>query len=312
MAETLHTKYRPQVLDEVIGQDATVRSLKKLFDGGNPPHAFLFTGPSGVGKTTLARILANHLKVATHNLIEVDAATNSGIDAMRSVLDTTRYRGLGESPIRFVIVDECHALSRATWQSLLLAIEEPPEHVYWALCTTEAEKVPQTVRTRCHAYRLDAVKPDVIEELLVAVRDLESLDVSDDVLGAASRQAGGSVRQALVYLSQISGVKDRAEALRLMQQIGEEREAVELARLLVQKQGLTWERARDLLGALAEESPESVRLVVVNYVAKALSKAGPAEAARLLNVLSAFSRPCHQSEGQAPLYLAVGEVLFNG
>lgn len=307
----LHTKYRPQNLDEVIGQDATVRSLKKLLDGEKPPHAFLFTGPSGVGKTTLARILANRLKVSPQNLIEVDAATNSGIDAMRGVLDTTQYRGFGESPIRFVIVDECHALSRATWQSLLLALEEPPDHVYWALCTTEAEKVPQTVRTRCHAYRLDAVKPDAIEELLLAVRELETLDISDEMLGAAARQAQGSIRQALVFLSQVDGVKDPAEARRLMQQVGEEREAVELARLLVQKQGLTWERARDLLAALASESAESVRLVIVNYVAKTIAKAGPGEAARLLNVLDAFSQPCHQSEGQAPLYLAVGRVLFN-
>lgn len=309
---TLHTKYRPRELADVIGQDAVVRSLEQLLTGA-PPHAFLFTGPSGVGKTTLARILANRLSCEPQNLLEIDAATNSGIAAMRDVLETLRCYGMGASSTRFVIVDECHALSRQTWNSLLLSIEEPPDHVYWALCTTEEDKVPQTIRTRCHAYKLTPVRSEAIQELLEAVRELEGLSVPDELLGVVARQANGSVRQALVYLSQVNGIADRSEALRLMQQAGERHEAVELARLLVKRQGLTWERGRDLLAALAEEAPESVRLVVINYITRVLAstQCGPAEAARLLNILAAFSQPCRQSEGAAALYLALGTVIFS-
>lgn len=310
MTETLHTKYRPQSLDDVIGQDAVVKSLKAVLK--KPPHAFLFTGPSGTGKTTLARILAREVGCDAHNLMEIDAATNSGVDAMREVIETLRYRGFGASSTRFVIVDECHALSKQTWQSLLLSIEEPPEHVYWALCTTEAEKVPNTIKTRCHAYELRPVKQDALFELIKAVRDLEGLAVPDDVLDLVAAQAGGSPRQALVYLSTVNGAATRKEAHVLLQSVDDQSQAVDLARMLVKRQGQSWEAALKILNDLKEENPESVRLVVINYLNKALlSTKSPGEAARLLNVLSAFSQPCRASEGAAPLLLAVGGVIFS-
>ena len=150
----LHLKYRPTNLDEVIGQNAVVQSLKQQLTGQSTPHAFLFLGPSGVGKTSIARILAGMMKCDDANILEIDAATHSGVENMRSVTQMAQYRGIGESPNKFIIVDEVHALSKATFQSLLLSIEEPPPHVYWALCTTEPDKIPTTIKTRCAAYDL--------------------------------------------------------------------------------------------------------------------------------------------------------------
>lgn len=129
----LHVRLRPLELDGVIGQDAVVNSLVSLLEGNAVPHAYLFTGPSGVGKTTLARILARMTDCDDANIMEIDAATNSGIDNMRLVTQLAQYRGIGSSPNKFIIIDECHALSKATFQSLLLAIEEPPPHVYLSL-----------------------------------------------------------------------------------------------------------------------------------------------------------------------------------
>jgi DNA polymerase III gamma/tau subunit len=314
MEEPLHTKYRPTRLEDVVGQSHLVSSLAQMLakfnKTGQAPHAFLFTGPSGTGKTTLARILAGAFKVSPQGLVEIDGATNSGVADMRSITDAVRHRSFGEGGRKFVIVDECHALSKQTWQSLLKPIEEPPAHVWYALCTTEPEKVPETIRTRCVGYALRGVSDDDIGDLLSKVRDAEKLSTSDELLGVIARQAQGSPRRALVYLQTAGHVKDKREALRLLETgVGEEEEAVALARMLCTGRGATWPKAMEILKKLQGDSPEGIRLVVLAYASKMLPTAKEPEP--LLAVLQAFREPCRASEGFAPLYLAVGELLLS-
>src|ERR1700693_1721293 len=152
----LHIKYRPQFLDAVLGQDAVVSSLKSLFPN-KVPHAFLFTGSSGCGKTTLSRILTNMLGVGKHDILEVDAAVYTGVDDMRHLLDGLQYKGMEGNGKKAIILDEAHMLSKSAWNSILKELEEPPPHVYWFICTTEVNKVPMTIQTRCHPYTLKDV-----------------------------------------------------------------------------------------------------------------------------------------------------------
>lgn len=308
--QPLHIKYRPKTFEEVLGQEAVIASLVKVLSV-HTPHAFLFTGPSGVGKTTLARILASELDCTENGITEIDAATHTGIDSMRQITEMVRYKALGAGTKRFVIVDECHALSKATWQSLLLAIEEPPEHVYWALCTTEPARVPDTIRTRCHAYDLKPVAWEPIAEYLFTVVSQEEMDVTEEVCGLIARKSAGSVRQALQHLSMLDGVHDKKAVTQILEEVTHEAEAVDLARFLANKQGQTWPEAIKKVEALGEANPESVRIVVVNYLSAVLmGQKSDKEAMRLLGALQAFSVPFNSSEKKAPLLLAIGLVIL--
>ncbi len=130
--EPLHLKYRPKDFDEVVGQDAVVKSLQQAVKN-NAGHTFLFTGLSGVGKTTLARITAATVGCVSSNLIEIDAATHTGVDDMRDVTFSLKYKPIGVGSVKVIIVDECHMLSKSAWNSLLKVLEEPPAWVYWML-----------------------------------------------------------------------------------------------------------------------------------------------------------------------------------
>lgn len=311
-ADPLHVALRPASFDEVVGQEPVVKSLRALLDGKDAPHAYLFTGPSGVGKTTLARILAHELGVSDQGIVEIDAATHSGIDAMREVIKMARYQSLGESPRKLFIVDECHALSKATWQSLLLAIEEPPAHAYWALCTTEADKVPKTILTRCHAYELRSLPKALLEDYLLLVNADQRLGCDDEVVAYVAGRAEGSVRQALVYLSAARGCSSREEAHALLAGFEENPELIELVRRIVSGKGDTrWETVTGTLSKL-DEAPESIRVVVVNYIAAALMRErNEKKVLRYLTVLDAFREPYRAAERHAPLLLSIGRVLYS-
>lgn len=308
-AAPLHVRYRPRVLDEVVGQPAAVKALKGVIGSKALPHSYLFTGPSGTGKTTLARIVANHLAISPGNLVEVDAATNNGIDDMREVTAALQYQGFGTTPCKMIIIDECHALSKAAWQSLLKSVEEPPAHVFWAFCTTEPSKVPDTIRTRCVALDLKPVRRDDLFDLLAEVAKDEDLDVSDKHLDMIAGAANGSPRQALVYLASIAGVTDTDEVADILSVPGENPEIIDLCRLLVSGR-LSWEKVTGTIKAL-DMPAESIRIVIVNYLASCLMGAkGEKQVCSLLAILDCFSKPYNSSDKMAPLLLAFGDLIY--
>lgn len=308
--EPLHVKYRPKSLNDVIGQDAVVKSLRDAMKKATRPHAFLFTGPSGTGKTTLSRILAAGLGCSPANILEVDAASNSGVDAMREVTSTLRYQGFGDSPNRAIIIDEAHALSKTAWQSMLKPIEEPPAHVFFFICTTEAGKVPETIVTRCHNYLLKPVRHESIMDLLERVADAEGMRTPDGVLKTAARACSGSPRQALVMLSMVQDCEDIDEASRILETATENKEIIDLCRLLV-KGDLRWPQVIETLKAMNEMPAESARIVIVNYLtACILGARGEKDAARLMDILHEFRAPFNTSDKLAPLLLAFGNLIL--
>jgi len=313
MSEIFHLKYRPTNFDEVIGQNSVVSSLKELFKSKNTPHSFLFVGPSGVGKTTIARIIASQVGCDSFNIIEVDAATHTGVDSMRELTENVKFQGIG-NPNKVVIIDEGHMLSKGAWNSLLKIIEEPPEHLYFIFCTTEGKKVPETIRTRCNTYLLKEVSKGDIELLLEVVVDCEKLILPEGTIGIISKEALGSVRRALVYLSQVVGSTTLREVLDKINTIAEEDDKVLGICRLIASGRLPWKKATEFALSVKESNLEGVRIQISNYLASCVVRSNSEkDSIRFLSLLGLFSKPwTYQSSAFPELLLVLGEIVYGG
>ena len=308
MNKTFHEVYRPQDWDELIGQETIVKSVRKLVED-NRSHAYLFSGPAGCGKTSLARIAAKALGCDPANILEIPAARYTGVEDMRRVIDGLQYKAFGTSSKKAIILDECHRSSKQAFDSILKEMEEPSAHVYWFLATTEIDKVPKTIKTRCSSFTLKPVADDDIFDLLKDVIRQEKLKTSESILDLIVKNSGGSPRQALVNLGVCYHVTDRKEAIELLKSASENDGVIELCRFLIT--GGSWKKAMNIVKRLEGENPESVRLIVCNYLAAVIKNAeSDDKAAHMLSMLQAFSSPYNSSENLAPLLLSLGQVLL--
>ncbi|WP_428981053.1 DNA polymerase III subunit gamma/tau [Lichenibacterium dinghuense] len=228
----LARKYRPTHFDDLIGQEALVRTLSNAFDLSRIHQAYLLSGVRGVGKTTTARIMARALNyhraagdgaplidaptirmpgLGTHcqaiiesrhvDVVEMDAASHTGIDDVRELIEGSRYRPV-MARTKVYIIDEVHMLSKAAFNGLLKTLEEPPDHVKFLFATTEVDKVPVTVRSRCQRFDLRRVEADVMMAHLRSICTREGVEIDDEALVVIARAAEGSVRDALSLLDQ--------------------------------------------------------------------------------------------------------------
>lgn len=310
MSEPLHTKYRPSKFEDVIGQDAAVKALRGIIKRKSS-RAFLLTGPTGTGKTTLARIAAIALGAGNDTIIEIDAATHTGVDNVRQIQDVLRYKPFGDVEVRAIIVDEAHGLSKQSWDALLKSIEEPPAHIVWFFCTTNPIKVPATIKSRCTAVTLKPVPLDALNDLLDDVCDAEQIDLPDDVLDTIAEMAGGSPRQMLVNLNLCRDVTNRKVAAELLKGAVEGDAIRELCQFL--SKGGSWMKCAAILKKLDGENPEGVRIAVVNYFAAVVRGAkSDRQALAALSIIQEFATPYNQAENMAPLYLSIGHALAQG
>ncbi len=226
----LATKYRPQKFLDVVGQDITVKIITKAIIKNRVGHAILFSGTRGVGKTTLARILAKALRCENRqdsdyepccrcesclsfskdnqiDVIEIDAASNTGVDDIREIIESCRYKpSIGQYKI--FIIDEVHMLSKSAFNALLKTLEEPPIHVKFLLATTETYKIPETILSRVLKLDLKNVDNDTIAQYLSTICNQENISANADVLKAIAVAANGSIRDSLSILDQAINIAE--------------------------------------------------------------------------------------------------------
>lgn len=221
---TLYRKYRPKNFEEVAGQKEIVKTIKTSLRNGKTSHAYLFTGPRGVGKTTLARLIAKGVNclengitdepcnrcencLAINNgtfldMVEIDAASNRGIDEIRQLKEKINYQPV-KGRKKIYIIDEVHMLTKEAFNALLKTLEEPPEHVIFILATTEADKILPTIISRCQRYDFKTLSLNDMKEQLKFIGKNEGVDIPDDVLELIYESSGGSVRDAVSILERI-------------------------------------------------------------------------------------------------------------
>ena len=173
---SLAVKYRPQTLDEICGQSSIVKILRRQIETKSYKHSYIFTGPSGTGKTTTGRILAKAINGSLDGLEELDAASNNGVENIRILIKSAQERSIS-SLYKIYIIDECHALTNAAWQALLKCIEEPPEYTIFIFCTTDPQKIPATIINRCQRYNLSKISTEQLVERLTYICKQEGFTI---------------------------------------------------------------------------------------------------------------------------------------
>lgn len=294
MSEALYRKYRPQSFSEFVGQEHIVRTISNAVKNGMISHAYLFAGPRGTGKTSMARLLAkavNCLKredfepcndclackeIAEGNsmdLIEIDAASHRGIDDIRELREGIRFNP-SSLKYKVFIIDECHQLSKAAANALLKTLEEPPEHAIFVLATTEPQKLIPTILSRCQRFNFRPLRVSEIAGKLERIVEEEGIEAEESALYTLARTARGSVRDAESMLDQVvtfagqDKLIETSEVKDVLGLIGTEAVA-EFSKMLFekkQKEAIRFLYERQEEGLDVEEFTESL----VNYLRQAL------------------------------------------
>ena len=204
----LYRKYRPQNWDEVIGQEHVVRTLTNALKLDRVSHAYLFSGPRGTGKTTIARLLAKSVGCAGLDLIEIDAASNRGIDEIRQLRDGIKFAPT-VGKYKVFIIDEVHQLTKEAFNALLKTLEEPPAHAIFILATTEAHKVPETIISRVQQFAFRRLSVAEIIKKLQKIVEAEKIKINEDAVRLIAAYAGGSYRDAESMLEQLRVWNDK-------------------------------------------------------------------------------------------------------
>ena len=351
-------KYRPRRFEDLIGQEAMVRTLTNAFSSGRIAQAFMLTGVRGVGKTTTARLIARALNYRTDetdtptialtdegrhdkaimagqhiDVLELDAASHTGVDNMRDILDSVRYAPV-EARYKVYIIDEVHMLSKGAFNALLKTLEEPPPHAKFIFATTEIRKVPVTILSRCQRFDLRRVEPDVIAGNLRTIAEAEGARLDDEAVMMIARAGEGSVRdaqslrdQAIVQaengqivsaaiVRDMLGLADRAQTIGLFEHVmkGEIGEALEAARVLYGFGADPAQVALDILdhahaSAIAKAlGPEA--LIMPRDQAARLTAVGSAVSVGTLSRVWQMLLKAHDEVRQAPDPLAALEMAL--
>lgn len=230
--EALAVKYRPKVFEDMTEQSAIKDILMNQLETKTFQHGYLFSGPAGTGKTTSARIFANMINAGKGNPIEVDAASNSGVDNIRQIIEDAKRKPL-DAEYKIFIVDECHSLSNGAWQALLKTLEEPPKFTIFIFCTTDPQKVPATILSRVQRYNFQKISNEGIADRLSAILIMESEEANEcgcdgaynwnaEALEYIAKVSSGGMRDAITLLDKCLSLSPDVTLENVLKTIGAE------------------------------------------------------------------------------------------
>lgn len=204
MAEALAVKYRPRNFEDVCAQSSIVKILKRQIDNNEFKNSYLFAGASGCGKTTCARIFANEINKGVGSPIEIDGASNNGVDNVKTIIRAAQERSI-DSKYKIYIIDECHALTSQAWQAFLKCIEEPPRYTVFIFCTTDPQKIPETIKNRVQRFTFNRIPVDIIRDRLSYICRQEGFINYEESVDYIAKISDGGMRAAISFLDKCSG-----------------------------------------------------------------------------------------------------------
>jgi len=288
---SLYKKYRPDELDKVYGNKQTIESLKNDLKKKELPQVILFSGETGTGKTTLARILANEVNAKGKDFIEYDSAQFTGIDVIRKIRTDSRFMPLGGGSKVF-LMDEVHQISSAAQEGFLKELEDTPKNVYYFLCTTNPEKLKPTLVGRCIHYQLEKLSKDDMISLLEYVVKQEKEKLDKEVYKTIVKTAKGHPRNALNILQQVLTVSDKKRLKIAENYQTEETASITLCRSLLNQEG--WSTAQEILKGLKDQNAETIRRHVIGYCQSVLlGKDYKGSHQKAATMLEEFSTPTY-------------------
>lgn len=289
--DELYKKYRPNKLADLVGQANSVDTLTQLGRSGKFPHALLLSGPSGTGKTTIARILKGLLDVGDADYVEQNSASFRGIDSIRDIEATASMAAISGKN-RMWLIDEAHQLTPAAQEAFLKLLEDPPKHVYIVLATTEPKKLKAAVLTRCTEIKLQALNASLMLGLLQHVVGQEGKACAAKVLNRIVEAADGSPRKALVLLHQVLQLPTEEQQLNAVVACEEDAPVFQIC--LALNRGANWSQLGILIANVLEaegSDPEGLRYMVLGYFKKVLLGAAPGpKADKAAHIIGCFER----------------------
>jgi DNA polymerase III gamma/tau subunit len=303
-ASEFYRRNRPKRFRDVVGQKKAISMIVGMKD--DYPHCTLLTGPSGTGKTTIARITAMNLGCDKLDYLEINASESRGIDTIRDIKNGLALAPRGKCKV--YVFDECHMWTSLVQNSLLKILEEAASYVYFFLCTTDPHKLLNTIKTRCTEFKLKNLQTADMKKVINRVLEVEKISISSDVMDKIIEVSEGSPRKALVHLQQVANLEEK-DQLEAINDVDLKAEMIELCRIMLKGKSGSWMDAMRIIKTIDNKEAEGFRHLVLSYCTTILAGSSKKMWPTAYRIMDCFMEP-NFNNGRAQIVTSCWEAMF--